>query len=70
MMNNSMGVACIITWVLAILPEVTKLHSVLHRTVAQGCWLSAAHIPGMSDTLADRESRLDSRYIEWNLNSA
>ena len=28
MMNNSMGVACIITWVLAILPDVTKLHSV------------------------------------------
>ena len=31
-------------------------------------WLTAAHIPGVNNTVADRESRLNQREIEWSLN--
>ena len=31
-------------------------------------WLTAAHIPGVNNTVADRESRLNQQEIEWSLN--
>ena len=36
--------------------------------IVRGIWLTAVHIPGVNNSIADRESRLNRREIEWTLN--
>ena len=36
--------------------------------IVRGIWLTAVHIPGVNNLIADRESSLNRREIEWTLN--
>lgn len=36
--------------------------------IVRGIWLTTVHIPGVNNSIADRESRLNRREIEWTLN--
>jgi len=69
MMDNTTGVSCINhmgTCHSEKCNQVTK--EIWEFCIGNNIWLSAAHIPGVENVSADRESRLDRKEKEWQLN--
>ena len=44
------------------------VHLIWQWAISKNIWLSATHIPGVETILADQESRLHAKRLEWTLN--
>ncbi|XP_032237067.2 uncharacterized protein LOC116617948 [Nematostella vectensis] len=70
MIDNTTAIAVLNYMGTSHSPELNLLGKTIWEwCITRGIWLSSAHIPGIANCLADRESRTKIRQTEWMLNT-